>query len=122
MGVRRGGQGGRALQRHSKGSLEDGPREARWAAGIPWEPGGPAKRPEVRQVWSRASPTQHCQQSGPHHPLVYFCLQRMFWEPLPWGQGIAGVLLSRVQRLPLGGPLTDVLGSGAKGPKTLGIV
>lgn len=50
------------------------------------------------------------------------CLQRTFWEPLPWGQGIAGVLLSRAQRMPFHGPLTDVLGSGGKGPKTLGIV
>ena len=57
------------LQRRSEGSLYDGPREERWAAGIPWEPRGPAEGPEVRRMGSRVSPSQHCQQSGPHHPL-----------------------------------------------------
>ena len=110
------------LQRRSEGSLYDGPREERWAAGIPWEPRGPAEGPEVRRMGSRVSPSQHCQQSGPHHPLHLLLPAENILGASTVGPGNRWSASEQGAEAALHGPLTKVLGSGGKGPKTLGIV
>lgn len=119
--------GGKERQRQQEGSLENDTHEGGDGGHSPpvfWELQDPAQGTKARQVMLCAHPTPT------PVTLLYLLLpaepslqiKKKVLRPTAAGLGIAGVMPSRQARLPLPEPLTDVLGSGGKGPKTLGMV